>query len=204
MRIKELDLHDLKPDLQIPDKHTLHVWTFHSDVLENMHKNLHEYSHVLLHKLVSCYTKYPENELTFSTGEHGKPCLLPPAGQCVPLLHFNLSHSGDYIMFIFSSCTSVGIDIESTKRKAIIDRIALRLFLPEEIEHLHELTGDKKIQYFFHCWTRMESLLKGIGTGLSASPTDKHIQEERAFWELKHVAAPEGYLCCTAYRRLGT
>ena len=45
-----------------------------------------------------------------------------------------MSHSGDYIMFIFSSCTSVGIDIESTKRKANIDRIALRLFLPEEIE----------------------------------------------------------------------
>lgn len=204
MRIKQFGLRDLKPDLQIPDKHTLHVWTFHSNASGNMHKNLHEYSHVLLHRLVSCYTKHPENELTFAAGKHGKPCLLPPSGQSVPPLHFNLSHSGDYIVFVFSSCTSVGIDIESTKRKANIDRIASRLFMPEEIEHLQKLTGNEKIQYFFYCWTRMESLLKGIGTGLSASPADKYIQEERAYWELKPVTAPEGYLCCAAYRRLGT
>ncbi len=202
MKIKQLDLRDLKPDLRMPDEHTLHVWTFTSDAPSNVHKNVHEHSHALLYKLLSCYLKYPEDKLILGTEEHGKPCLLPPAEKSrhLPPLHFNLSHAGSYIVFIFSSCTPVGIDIESTRRKANMDRIASRLFLPEEISHLKELAGEEKTLYFFHCWTRMESLLKGIGTGLSATLNDKHIQEERALWELKSVPAPEGYLCCAAYR----
>ena len=140
MKIKQLDLRDLKPDLRMPDEHTLHVWTFTSDAPSNVHKNVHEHSHALLYKLLS------------------------------------------------------------TRREANMDRIASRLFLPEEISHLKELAGEEKTLYFFRCWTRMESLLKGIGTGLSATLNDKHIQEERARWELKSVPAPEGYLCCAAYR----
>lgn len=198
MKIKHLCLRDLKPDIQIPDMNTLHIWTFRSDIPGNLHKNLHEASHTLLRRLIAYYTRQPENELVFDTGEHGKPCLVPVSGH--PGIQFNLSHAGDYIVFIFSAHTPVGIDIERTDRKANMERIAARLFLPKESEHLKTLTGDDKTQYFFRCWTRTESFLKGLGTGLSASLTDEKIRGKLPFWTLETIAAPEGYSCCAAYQ----
>lgn len=197
MKIKYLYLRDLRPGLQMPGPDTLHIWTFRSETSGNMHKALHKYSHELLHRLLSSYTGQPESGLVLAAGKYGKPYLLPAAGQ--PGIHFNLSHAGDYIVFIFSSCTSVGIDIESTDRRADMDRIAARLFLPEETEHLKTLAAAEKTQYFFRCWTRTESFLKGLGTGLSASLTDEKIRKRLSSWTLEPVTAPEGYLCCAAY-----
>lgn len=205
MNIRQLDAHDLKHSLELPKKDELHIWTFMSDDAGNMHKNIHERSHILLRRILSLYTGIPCDALIFDTGKHGKPFLvLPDSEQNPPYssVHFNLSHSGDYIVFIFSSDVPVGIDIEKISRKVHMDKIASRLFLPDDISYLDTLSDDAKIEYFFRCWTRMESFLKGIGTGLSASLTDEKIQKEVPFWELLPLGAPQGYLCCAAYRRL--
>ena len=127
MNIKSLNLHDLKPYLPMPEKEELHVWTIPAKSLDNLHKSQREYSHILLRKIISAYTNISEEDLEFTVGEHGKPALLN-----VSNLNFNLSHSGAYIVFIFSCTCSVGIDIEQTGRKADMDKIAARIFLPSE------------------------------------------------------------------------
>ena len=99
MNIKSLNLHDLKPYLPMPEKEELHVWTIPAKSLDNLHKSQREYSHILLRKIISAYTNISEEDLEFTVGEHGKPALLN-----VSNLNFNLSHSGAYIVFIFS-CT---------------------------------------------------------------------------------------------------
>lgn len=197
MNIKHLNLLDLKPNLPLPGKEELHVWTIPANCIDNLHKNQHEYSQTLLRKMISAYTGISEKYLEFATGKHGKPSLLN-----VPNLNFNLSHSGAYLVFVFSCSGPVGIDIERTNRKADMDKIAARVFFPSEAEQLKNLREIEKRDLFFRLWTRTESFLKGIGTGLSSSLKDKKIQKEYTLWTIQHISAPEGYVCCIAWRSL--
>lgn len=197
MNIKHLNLQDLRPHLPMPGKEELHVWTVPAKAMDNLHKNHHEYSQTLLRKIISAYTDISEKCLEFTSGEHGKPELLN-----VSDLNFNLSHSGAYIVFIFSCTCPVGIDIEQTDRKADMDKIAARVFFPHEAEQIKMLSENEKKDLFFRLWTRTESLLKGIGTGLSSSLTDENIRKEYPLWTVRHVSAPDGYVCCIAWRAL--
>lgn len=208
MNIKLLDFSDLKPNLSLPGPCGLHVWILPADPMDNLHK----YAHTCLEQILAAYTGIPQENLEFSTGKYGKPFLLN-AGQMsrndtfssfsqFDGIQFNLSHSGRYAAFVFSSQTPVGIDIERLDRKADIDRIAARLFLPDEICLLKSLSGEQKRLAFFRLWTRTESFLKGIGTGFGASFTDIKIQEEYSSWKHQYICAPDGYVCSVSYRNL--
>lgn len=209
MNIKLLNLHDLKPGIPMPESDEIHIWIVSSETMGNMHKNIQEYSHFLLLKMLSLYTGIPSGQLEFETGKHGKPFLKKhtktdrnnPASFSanVPRLHFNLSHSGNYAAFAFSSSVPVGIDIEPVSRKANTERIASRMFLPSEAAMLKTLTGEDKKIHFFKLWTRTEAFLKGLGTGLTASFTDEKIQLEYTRWAITYPDAPDGYICCMAY-----
>lgn len=208
MIIKLLDSSDLTPDLILPDKQELHVWIFRAEDMDNLHK----FAHTCLRRLLSQYTGISEEELNLGFGKHGKPYLVDgrfpsrsdtnqPASDMAKI-QFNLSHSGRYAAFVFSAHTPVGIDIEQLNRKANIDAVASKVFLPEEAERLLSLTGNDKRFAFFRLWTRTESFLKGVGTGLSASFTDKKIQEEYSSWKNQYIPAPDGYICNVSYRNL--
>lgn len=72
--------------------------------------------------------------------------------------HFNLSHSGDFVLFALAD-SEVGADIEVFKKKN------------ESLEN-YVLTEDEKIHLedefdFYRFWTSKESLMKYLGTGLS-------------------------------------
>lgn len=195
MDIRQLNLRDLTPDLAVPGAGELHVWIVSSETMSNMHKSMRDYSHFLLFKMLSQYTGIPEGNLELTTGKHGKPSLKQDA----PTLHFNLSHCDGLAAFAFSSLAPVGIDIERIDRKAAMDRIARRVFLPSEAAMLEGLEGDEKKYQFFRLWTRTESFLKGIGTGLSSSFTEEEIQKEYARWDIRYPEAPKGAVCCVAY-----
>lgn len=206
MNIKLLDFSDLKADLTLPQSRELHVFILPADSMDNLHKCAHRY----LRQILSFYTKIPQEKLEFGFEEHGKPFLLNkiqrthsdthPDSAHMPQIQFNLSHSGKYTAFVFSTHTSVGIDIEQLDRKAHIDKIASKIFLPDEIQQLQSLTGDDKQLAFIRLWTRTESFLKGIGTGFKATFTDKKIQEEYSSWKHQFVCAPDGYICSVSYR----
>ena len=206
MIIKQLNLHHLKPGLRIPERNILHVWILALDHTGNMHKSIHTQSHSLLFRMLSLYTGIPGESLELGTGQYGKPFLknnLESEG--VPLvLHFNLSHSGSMAAFVFSSSSPVGIDIERLHRSARMNRIAARVFFPNETAQLEALSEqdsqDENSHLFYRLWTRTESFLKGIGTGFSASLTDKKIQDEYTHWEIRYPDAPDGYICCLAYK----
>lgn len=206
MIIKQLDLQDLKPCLKMPQPEELHVWIITFSSIENVHKDAQTQSHSLLFKMLSGYTGIPAEDLELETEKHGKPCLkkLSKTGERIPELYFNISHSGSCAAFIFSSSVPVGIDIERLGRPARMDRIAGRIFFPDEAAQIHAMQGEhmqmEKTRLFFRLWTRTESFLKGIGTGFSASLSDAAVKEEYAKWKLHYLDAPEGYICCIAYR----
>lgn len=93
--------------------------------------------------------------------KHGKPYFSPNRG-----IHFNLSHSGQYI--VCALCNKpVGIDVER-KRKADL-RIAERYFTPTERHWILGAVGDEQNQRFITMWTIKEAYLKCTGRGLTQS-----------------------------------
>ena len=91
----------------------------------------------------------------FGYGEQGKPYLLDGEG-----LHFNLSHSGRWVVLAYGS-GPVGVDVEQ-KRTGDLDSIAKRFFNPDEQSFVQS-----NPEMFFRIWTGKESYLKYLGTGLT-------------------------------------
>lgn len=113
-------------------------------------------------------------QLEFEYNEHEKPLL-----KNFPNSHFNISHSGDYVLVAFSD-KPVGIDIEKNKGNRL--KVAQRFFTQEEQNDLFSLpTIEKQIDYFYQLWTLKESYMKAIGKGISMSLSSFSFQKEEDF-----------------------
>ncbi len=102
-------------------------------------------------------------------GGYGKPYLADAKG-----VHFNLSHSGDYVAAVFASCEA-GIDVERIRTARLA--VAHRFFTKEEYECLDEIRleygeGDRLDEAFAGLWTRKESYIKAVGEGMHLPLTD--------------------------------
>jgi 4'-phosphopantetheinyl transferase len=111
--------------------------------------------------------------------EKGKPYLKDQ-----PNLHFNLSHSGEWVVLAVHE-TEVGIDIE--KIREIDYTIARRFFSREEYSRLEALEGLDKRRYFFTLWTLKESYLKFLGKGLTKALSSFTVIENGHDYRIKHA-----------------
>lgn len=84
--------------------------------------------------------------------------------------HFSLSHSGRWVAIAWGS-SPVGIDVEQYRTDGNIEGIAKRFFCPDEQAYLSCTEGEERNRCFFAIWTKKESYLKYLGTGL-AHPLD--------------------------------
>jgi 4'-phosphopantetheinyl transferase len=89
--------------------------------------------------------------------EFGKPYLAN-----YPDFHFNISHTKDAVVVIFS-LTSVGVDIERVNQADM--RIARRFFTGDECKYIEDSLD--KDAAFYDVWTRKEAYIKCLGKGLS-------------------------------------
>ncbi|MCP4153593.1 MAG: 4'-phosphopantetheinyl transferase superfamily protein, partial [bacterium] len=100
--------------------------------------------------------KYPA--IHFTRNENGKPSLKDN-----PEFHFNLSHSGDWIVCAVDN-SPVGIDIQEIFPISL--EISKRHFTTEEHHDLMSKKEHERIPYFFTLWTLKESYLKALGKGM--------------------------------------
>ena len=91
-------------------------------------------------------------------GPMGQPYLLQ-----YPHIHFNISHSGDYVACAVGK-EPLGLDIQIHLDRDC-RRTARRIMNPAEWS-AYEASGFQN-EYFYQCWTRKESYLKYTGEGLS-------------------------------------
>lgn len=98
-------------------------------------------------RLVKKYNAYGKPELAF-----------------YPSLHYNISHSGDWVVAAFAS-DPVGIDIESIV--PINMSIAERFFSASEVDVLKNAEKEHQQSLFYDLWTLKESYIKAEGAGLS-------------------------------------
>lgn len=100
---------------------------------------------------------WEKEEYIVDWGEQGKPYL-----QGKENCYFNISHSGEYVVCVFSDA-EVGIDIEKIGKPRL--ETARRFFHPQEIRFLEE--KGTLPDSFYDLWVIKESYVKYKGTGLS-------------------------------------
>lgn len=134
---------------------------------------------------------------------NGKPSFVQ-----YPHLHFNLSHSGEYVVLATGEYP-IGVDIEEIKTDYL--DIAERFFTSEEIQQIHACDSiSEKEDLFFRLWTMKESYMKVTGLGFELPLHSFSIQidpQKSTFlypeganeFSLYELDAPKGYklsVCC--------
>lgn len=92
------------------------------------------------------------------TGEHGKPFFT-----LRPSLHYNISHSGGYVVCILTG-QEVGIDIQ-IHREINYERMLRRMVPADMIDDI--MSAGNVQEAFFTQWVLREAYIKWTGEGLS-------------------------------------
>lgn len=130
---------------------------------------------VLCRKLGLSEQKTPPFRLAYENW--GKPYLLD-----YPDIHFNLSHSGDYVCCALGDAP-VGIDIQ--KIVSIKEGLAGRFFTEMDNQRLEKCNEGEKEKLFFRMWSIKESYVKLTGRGLSEGLNAFEID-----WEKNRIVVP--------------
>lgn len=164
----------------------------------------------LLRMILSRFTATAPDQLEISLTEAGKPYL--PGSE----IKFSLSHSRGRIMYAFSCCKEVGIDIQEIYPISSLERIVRNYFSKAELEYLDQFQPDQRIERFFGIWTAKESYLKALGEGLRARVRaitilpDQEIpgaytihqgqdRTARKTWRVRTVKTAKGFRACAAF-----
>ena len=106
----------------------------------------------------------PES-VQFSYGKFGKPALANQPGDSD--LRFNVSHSGDLVVYALADGREIGVDVEAIAAMEDRDDVATHCFSKAEQDAYLALAESERTQGFFNCWTRKEALVKAIGDGMN-------------------------------------
>lgn len=150
----------------------------------------------LLRELLSRYTTTGASELRLEYGPRGKPAVACTPGS--PTLHFNLSHSGPLAIYAFTRGARVGLDLERVREVPHAQRIASRVFPPEEMGDWLALPEESRLDGFFSRWTRLEALAKLHGGGVWWLVEHGGSIPEAERISVMDLEAPEGFRAAVA------
>jgi 4'-phosphopantetheinyl transferase len=119
----------------------------------------------ILRFLVASYVDASPDEIRFHYGPQGKPKL--DGGPSTSDFHFNITYSGDRILYAFSIGRRVGIDIEQVRQIPELEHIAERHYSSLELASVYKPHRSRRLQNFFEVWTRKEAVIKALGVGLA-------------------------------------
>jgi 4'-phosphopantetheinyl transferase len=160
----------------------------------------------ILRHLLSLYSRIEPERVQIQYIHNGKPVL---AGEGASDLRFNLTHSGNLVMYAFTRGREVGIDVEQLKPIEELDQIAERNFSSSERTVLKRLPHPDRLKAFYLCWTRKEAFIKAIGEGISFPLQEFDVslrpgeparllsvfgsQKEASRWSMSDIRVPEEY-----------
>lgn len=138
------------------------------------HKTAFLASRILLKTGLHYYLGGEIADIAFTYNAFGKPEII--AEQNPTGIHFNLTHSDDYILLaVYHS--ALGIDTENLDRKANILNIARHNFHPKEIFQLENAPNQIALGFYF--WMLKEAYIKYIGKGLSQRLTEFYFERNQ-------------------------
>ena len=152
-----------------------------------------------LRVLMGAYTKQDPSQVMFGQQFGGKPTL--ESGE----MSFNLSHSGDWVVWAFAASGEVGVDLEQVRAHVSYARVAQRYFQPAEQQALADAVDASRL--FFDIWAAKEALVKASGKGVFAAMNEVElplmagvVPDETVVgdWYLRRVEAGSMYACALA------
>jgi 4'-phosphopantetheinyl transferase len=177
------------------------------------HRLFYIISHGLLRSILASYLGVSPKDIAFEYGMHGKPSL----GTLQAQLHFNMAHSGDYMLCGLCQNCEIGVDLEQIRELPDSELIANRFFTKSECRELLTVRPEFRSKAFFTCWTRKEAFIKATGDGLSlplntfevsirpGQPATLRILERTKYsllpWSLVHLEPDEGCVGAMALPR---
>jgi 4'-phosphopantetheinyl transferase len=174
-------------------------------------RNSYVIRHALLRLILGRFLSVAPREIEFDYGEFGKPVLKFPA----PSVHFNQSHSSDLALFVVTTHSPIGVDVERVRAIPEFEDIAAQYFCPAETAMMRSLAEERRMKAFYSCWTSKEAHLKATGEGIGASlnqvevALDSSLQgqslhlpgdDSDCAWELRTFSPADGYLGALAIK----
>jgi 4'-phosphopantetheinyl transferase len=143
------------------------------------HRERYIAARATLRRLLGAYAHVAPEEIVFRYGERGKPAVEAPAAAAE--IDFNVSHRGDFALYVFCRGRELGIDIEFVRDVPQALAIGRKHFTPEESRLLVAADAEGKIlSSFFRLWTRKEAVIKAVGTGLAMPLTEFDVSSAAA------------------------
>ena len=152
--------------------------------------------------LLGNYSSRPPTDIRFVNGVNHKPLL-----QNEPNVHYNVSHSKDWILIAVSPA-EIGVDVEGIDPLFPFRDVLLHSFsLPERaaIER-----SNASLHLFYQLWTRKEALVKATARGIDAEFSTipaldgQHQLNDAAGysapWVVSSFAVDAGYVGAVAYQ----
>lgn len=121
-------------------------------------------SHAKLRQILAIYLELPPEKIVFVTQSNGKPFIANDERHDIK---FNLSHSGNYLAVAVSCGYDIGVDIEVWTESVEYEAVVKLCFADSERFFWSTLPQEEKKEFFYKQWTRKESFVKAVGTGLS-------------------------------------
>jgi Phosphopantetheinyl transferase len=101
------------------------------------------------------------------------PLVSTPSGQprlAGERLATSLSHSGGWVAITACTAATVGIDIELSPSRVVLDDLLATICTPDEAAEMRKLSALEREPALLALWTRKEALLKAFGVGLAEVP----------------------------------
>lgn len=161
----------------------------------------------LLRILLGQYLKIDPREISFAYGLKKKPSL---NNTCNSPIHFNVSHSGPYILIAVAD-EEVGIDVEYYKEADILKSDMDLLFSNAEVSFI--TNHNSPVEAYHKLWTRKEALLKGTSQGIidkvravpclnGIHPINPEVIKSRIDWSVYSFEADKFCTASVAYTGL--
>jgi 4'-phosphopantetheinyl transferase len=143
-----------------------------------------------LRELLWSYVGEPAAELRLETEGDGKPVLAKPRK-----FEFNLSHSGDLVLYAVASSRAVGVDVECVRPIPRAVELARRFLSKEEHDIVAAAPAGDRDREFLSMWVKRESYAKALGTSVwralgSRGPSGTALSEGDADSTARRASTP--------------
>lgn len=133
-------------------------------------RQVYTLTHALLRLLIARRLEISPGSISFIKDKNGRPYM--PGGE----LSFNISHTRYAFAITIVKNYFPGIDIERSDRNIDYEQVAANYFSKKEIDYISGSESPREA--FYMLWTRKESLLKSIGSGIVTDLTQVEVSEE--------------------------
>ncbi|EHQ27352.1 4'-phosphopantetheinyl transferase family protein [Mucilaginibacter paludis] len=161
-------------------------------------------AHAYLRILLGKYMCISPKDILLETGDNGKPIMKSVEEK---VLHFNISHSGDYVLIAISD-SETGVDVEKTNKEMHFDEVMDISFSKAEIAFV-KTSGNPTLS-FYRLWTRKEALLKATAQGIDdhlkfipalngSHNVSNDIMASPKNWQVSSFVVDKDYTAAVAY-----